>query len=453
MQGDGSASGERRVFRSQTMRAAIGTILGNLPGFLLGLAILPAFGVGRDTDAYFFAYGLALFPFSILYMVVEPTVLPVARNAAVAGRESFSLFVRTMYRRVLLAANGAMLVTLALAVIVIRFESHWTAAEKTLSLSSLAVLGVFVVVGAANGVLDSCLYALDSFLLPLASQGIRTCLPLIVCFLGPHGATGVLVMSGTLVVGEIVRGIWLWIRISPHVASLPPGELKTFGIWSTAWPQAIAMLIVSLNPIVGRTIAGQFRPGSLTLVDVAERLLQAPLQLITFSVVLVAGARWVELIRRNSSELRKDVIRGVRAVSIVSTGTAGILVLGFGLTGNILADHLHIPLTLSWKAVLAATLLGLPGAAIINVGTRFLTAAQRTSVLPFFASASLAAVLVGDLVGAHIIGVAGIAWATMGVRLATAIGFLIAIMRVIGQLERARTGDTLLASNATQEVA
>jgi len=81
------------------LRALAGTVLGNLPGFALPFLITARIEAGRLTDAYFYAFAIAIFGTAIVALTLENNVVPVAAHHARSGPARFRAFVRGLVVR------------------------------------------------------------------------------------------------------------------------------------------------------------------------------------------------------------------------------------------------------------------------------------------------------------------------------------------------------------------
>ena len=156
-------------------------------------------------------------------------------------------------------------------------------------------LAALVILVAVNSVSAAALYALDEFLLPTFSQAFRGALPLCVLpFLGRGYAT-VEVIALLAVMGEVGRSVLLASSVARRSRRLPAdspsGEVPP-SVWRVMAPHAINMVIIAVNPVVDRAVASSLRPGSVTVVDLAEKVSYVPTLILMSSIVLVAGTRW-----------------------------------------------------------------------------------------------------------------------------------------------------------------
>jgi len=425
------------LFRGAVARALLGTLVGYLPGFLLPFAITTKIHVGPLTDAYAFALGIANFASALFVGVLQTNVLPILQQLKRVGRSAFVGRLWLIGRQATVASvllYGALSIA---AVVYIGGQSRWTLAQERLTAWSLLLLGVFVVASAINAMLSAGLNALDRFLSPAALQALRSIAPLIVLPFVSRDPTGLLIVAAAVSGGELLRtAILVWqtsngTRVLSAVAERMARDPAELAFWPVAGPTAVALLIAAASPLIDRGVAASLPAGSVTLIDLGERVFQVPLTVISASLVLVAGTYWADLGRRDVATLRKHVRQTMIRGTLVTVAMAvlGLIV----VAGTVLAagpEFAGAP-TRSLAAVIALLLAGLPGAFVISAGARFLTSTRSTYLLPGFAVCSFSTNLVFDILGARLMGVEGIALSSTVYRCVNAALYLIVIRRLL----------------------
>jgi peptidoglycan biosynthesis protein MviN/MurJ (putative lipid II flippase) len=412
-------------------RALIGTLIGSAPGFLLAFLVARHFGIGQITDAYAFAFGFAAFGVAVVSGVLETNVLPVAQHAQAAGRAKFLRFVRkTIGEAVLFAATGYGLMFAIGSALIIR-RGGWPATEQREALIVLAILASFVLLVAASSVLAGCLYSIGDFVTPTITQSCRSIVPIAALPFLSTGAGATAVLASGIAVGELARVVILGTRL--YRVSRPLRHRvsdSALPLWRTAAPVALSLLVVAVNPVIDRTFAAPLSPGSVTVLDLAEKVFFVPAMVLSSSIVLVSGARWAALFVGLPDRLVHDLRRTFAqasgaAVVLAVVGVGGVYAVG-GLIGPTFAgtptSHL--------ERVIAILLIGLPPAVIMSAGARFLTSTRQTKALPLFATFAVLLNCGFDVVGARLYGVDGIAAATVVMRVACAAIYLLYCSRI-----------------------
>jgi peptidoglycan biosynthesis protein MviN/MurJ (putative lipid II flippase) len=421
-----------RAGSSSGARALMGTVLGSAPGFALPFILTSHFGIGRLTDAYFYAFALAALLGVLASVVLEANVLPAATIVARGGSRRLTAYVLRIALRASLLALGGYVLAGGIGLFTIHAQGSWTSSQKHLAVELLAIFGLYVVLLASTGTLAGALYAVGDFLTPTLSQSLRAIVPIAILPLTSVSSTGVLVSAGALCAGEACRlllMLWLlWRRSDEPAASTAP---EPPAIWRAALPHAISLGIVGLNPVIDRMVAATLASGSVTLIDLGEKILAVPVLAITSSVILVGGARWAKLAADDDPSLRHDVVRTSRRAFALATGMALVILAGVGLSMLLLPDTVAgLPVTDIGKVV-ACLMVGLPASALVNCGARVLTTLRETRILPLLAVSAIVVNTAGDIAGAALLGVEGIALATSLVKWVNAGIYLVVCRRLL----------------------
>jgi peptidoglycan biosynthesis protein MviN/MurJ (putative lipid II flippase) len=412
----------RDLLRRPGIRALLGTLLGSLPAFALPFAVAQHFGVGRDTDAYVYGLAIATFGLTMAYSVLEANVLVVARASSRKGRDEFLRFVRRTARQAFLVVSLAELPVAAIGLIVLASRHSWGVGERHLSMIVIVILLGVVATAGVTSVLAGCLYAVGDFFVPTLTKSLRAVVPLVgLLFLGTGGGA-IEQLAVMVVAGEVLRALILAVRLrkcSRHMTAQPPGR-QLLGVWRSAAPAALGIATIGLNPIIDRSIAAHFGAGSVTVLDLGEKIFYVPFTVVEASIVLVAGARWAHSVAGDRSLLRTDFFRSLKITvglsALLAVATIGALFILCAVLGR---DIGGVP-TYRMRDVSVFFLIGLPGATTWLLCGRLLSVTQQTHLLPLFAIVGLAINFLGDLGGSALIQVDGIALGSSLVSYATA---------------------------------
>jgi peptidoglycan biosynthesis protein MviN/MurJ (putative lipid II flippase) len=335
------------------------------------------------------------------------------------------------------SASLAAYLIAGLAVLAYTYDhTHWTSDQRQIAVGCVVLFGVFVVASVINGLLSAALMVLDHFLWPAANQVMKsvTCLA-VLPFLG-HGEYAAFLIAASYSSGEVIRCGMLTMEYRRAVRrSLPDApsvdSQKTVGpsFWRSALPTVTALAVASVSPLVDRGVAAPLARGSVTILDLAERVFYAPLTVLT-PLVVVAGTRWAATGRADLSASRTDLFRnlrrGVAISAVLAVATGAIAVLSAAAVG----EHVAGART---TTVLLTTLYLLPGLApayVVAAASRFLTAVELTRFLPAFAVTNVSLNLVFDLIGAKLLGVEGIALSSSAYRVVVAALFVLLVRRL-----------------------
>jgi len=397
-------------------RALAGTILGNVPGLALPFLVTLAVGAGRLTDAYFYAFAIAIFVSAVVSLALEATVMPAAtwhrRHGDVgrfAGRLALRAAAGTMGVSALIGALGATSVLL---------RGNWSADEQRLCVELIAIFMGYMVAVGATSVLAGALYAFGAFFTGRATIAIRSLLPLPVLVAGLDPETTLLACAGALALGEALRVAILARALGAHVRAEPdPAPVAVADIaaappvWATALPYGLAMVLFALNPVIDRIAAGTLKPGAVTTLDLAEKLFYAPITILMSSVLLVSGARWAQQRIDDPDAVGPDFRATVRRCARLSGGVAlvavpALVAVALLAGGDARAAGVGVR---EFCVVLAILMAGFPAALVTNAGVRLLTVLSATRVFPVLGVTAFAANVAGSFGGAALLGTSGIA--------------------------------------------
>ncbi|HEX4436221.1 MAG TPA: hypothetical protein VH061_05440 [Solirubrobacteraceae bacterium] len=424
------------MLRRATGRALLGTIVGNVPGFLLPFAIALHFHIGHLTDAYAFALGVALFASGVFTGVLQANVLPILQRMKRLGRTAFT----KRLQAIILSSTGVSSLLYAViavgSVVYIDHQSHWTSEQHTVLLVTTAIFAVFVLTSAVNSVLSAALNALDSFFVPAASQALKSLAPLASVPFVSRTPSGLLLVASLIAAGEAIRTGSLYLQLRQTVISIddlppPAGYTNELPLWRVAGPHGLSLLIAAASPLIDRGVAASLPVGSVTLIDLGEKTFLVPVTVLSTSFVLVAGTHWANMLTDDIPALqrhfRRTMVRGTMICLVMLAGMAACLA-GLALVAG--PTFAGVP-TGRVITIIALLLAGLPGAFVINAGARLLASTRSTYLLPWFAICSFVTNLVFDIVGANWLGVRGIALSSTIYRCVNASLYLIVIRRLM----------------------
>jgi peptidoglycan biosynthesis protein MviN/MurJ (putative lipid II flippase)/O-antigen ligase len=366
--------------------------------------------------------------------VLEANVLPAVARVLPLGRRALNAFVRRTVRQAVLVSGGFYLLAGGCATYGIFRDAAWTPWQRHAAATVVAELAVLVLLTASNSVRAGALYALDDFLGPTITQAFKSLVPLCaLAFLG-RGAAAIELLALFMVAGEFVRACILGLRLHRRTRDLAPDvphhELPT--IWRAATPHAVNMIVLALNPVIDRAVAASLRPGSVTVLDLGEKVFYVPVMILTSSVILVAGARWsMSAVGVEPAMLHHDFLQTLRRGAAVSVALA--LVSALVLAAGYLAIGRDVAGAHARSVVLITfiLLIGLPPAIVATLAARLLISMRRTAAFPALAAIALALNVGGDVIGARVAGLFGIAAATVGMRVVVAVCFTVYCLRVM----------------------
>jgi peptidoglycan biosynthesis protein MviN/MurJ (putative lipid II flippase) len=418
----------RAAAASPSARALAGTVLGSAPGLALPFLITLRFGATNLTDAFYFAYAISSFSASLCNGSVAASLLPsLARAREYGGTPALQERARTLSRQSVLAVGGFHVVVSIGALLVVVLGTPWDADTQLLTILCLGSLSLFVVAVALSTVQVAALQALGDFFSPTASVGLRAIVPLVALLVVPITDAGLVTLALLTWVGELLRIAWLHRRVRVHARraeddlrarATNPGADEA--IWVRVAHNGAALAVLSANPLVTRAIAAHHGPGSVTLVELAERLLFVPWLALSTSVVVVAAARWSRLLAQGDraalivdyrrTRRRLAVLSSAAAVSIALLAAGALLVIGERLVGD------QAGLLIAMTTLLLIT--GLPPTIMAILTQRFLTVVGDTRALPALAGVGFIVNAAASVAGYAAFGLVGLMLGSSAYRLA-----------------------------------
>lgn len=422
-------------FRRPTARALVGTLLGLAPGFLLPFAITTRMHVGHLTDAYAYAFGIALFASTIFAGVLQTNALPVLQQVKHYGRARFLRRLRRIAIQTTAVANLAYLLIAVVSVAYAYHQTHWTAGQRHLLFVITCIFMVLVVTSAINGALAAGMNALGSFLTPAASQALKSGAPLVAIIFVTRNTSGIIIIAALIAAGELCRTLMLAYQLwradmGPFDDTGPVGSQEP-PLWRFAAPVALSSLITAGSPLIDRSIAAKLSAGSVTYVDLGEKVFQVPQQIVVTSLVLIAGTYWADIRRTDVPRLRRHISRTMRRGGLVCIALLCVMLMMLLCVAILAGPRLAGGSTSTLLTIIALLLLGLPPAFIMACGARLLTATQTTYLLPGLGIIYFAANLGFDVAGAKLMGVAGISLSSTLCRWISALLYLVIMHRLL----------------------
>jgi peptidoglycan biosynthesis protein MviN/MurJ (putative lipid II flippase) len=424
------------LLRRATGRALVGTVVGSIPGFVLPFAIAVHFRIGGLTDVYVFALSVAVFASGVFSGVLQANVLPILQRMKRLGR---SAFIKRLNAITISSSGVVILLYSFIAVVSVLYtarRSHWTAQQHELLLMTTIAFSIFVLASSVNSILSASLNALDRFLAPAATQVVKSLGPLAVIPFIARDANGLLLVACLVSAGELLQTAFLRAQLSRALPTIPErtvpeSHATELPLWRVATPHGLSLFIAAASPLIDRSVAATLSAGSVTLLDLGERVFYVPLTIISASFVLVAGTHWSSIHTTNVPALRqhfwRTIVRGA-LVCLALLAAMGVALSVFAAVAN--RTFAGAP-TGQLLAIIALLLAGLPPAFVIAAGARLLTSTRTTYLLPWFAVCSLGFNTLFDILGASWFGVEGIAVASTMYRCVTASLLLIAIHRLM----------------------
>ncbi|MCX7919969.1 MAG: polysaccharide biosynthesis C-terminal domain-containing protein [bacterium] len=307
---------------------------GKAVGFLIPFFIAAWYGVGTDTDAFFFAYSLIIYLATIFAPVLESIIVPFIAEKK-ANDEDISVFVGRILGLSaigLLAISGIFLVVIKpLLSVLTRFSSDGLTLIYELLLETIPLIVLLV----WTSILSGALNAYKVFVIPAISPALRAVITLGFIFLFKE-SLGVHAIALGYVIGEVFRLGLLFLLIRQLqlfririVFNWEPTFAKFLNI---AGYQLVGMAIMAFTPIINKAMASWLGSGSVSILEYADRLYMIPVTFFTSGFTVTLLAHWSERYQNTSAKwLEQAVIQAVKIIGGIGLVLTLILYFGRGI--------------------------------------------------------------------------------------------------------------------------
>lgn len=277
-----------RTYLGRITGVTAASIVGQAPTALIPPAIAITLGATAATDAFFLAFAVVSLVLTTLLAASQHASVPFLVDAEHRGEAilpELTTVIGGFALALLIAAGGLLAVGLAapdgVNAAPMTQGYYWSLAPYGL-LASLAGLAV------------SGLNAVRDFSWPALSPALRSAVVFVVLFAtaGSLGAAGVALGYAA---GEACRLALLAARLRRRTgASLRFGRVGATGreFARRAVVQMGASGLVAAVPLIDRVTASGLPPGSVSILDYADRLWQVPVGVVTSGFIVVSLAEW-----------------------------------------------------------------------------------------------------------------------------------------------------------------
>jgi putative peptidoglycan lipid II flippase len=329
-----------------TITTTVLSSLGKAAGFLIPFFIAAWFGVSAETDAFFFAYGLVIFLATIFSPVVETIMVPFIVDIRLKG-ENVGDFLGMTFGISLLGlltlSAFFLLIIKPLLVITTKFSPEGLKLVTLILYESIPM--VILIVWAS--ILSGALNAYRIFSIPALSPALRAVITLFFIFFFKKNM-GVHAIALGFVLGEFARLIILFMVTNRlNIFSIRMSfkwDSKLINFLKTSSFLILGMAVLVVIPIINKAMASFLGPGSVSLLEYADRLYMIPITLITSGFAVTTLSHWSETYEIEGVEqLKKSVYQGVKFVALIGVGLSLILSLMSSHLVNFVYGHGQIP--------------------------------------------------------------------------------------------------------------
>ena len=299
-------------------------------GFLIPFFIAAWYGVGKETDAFFFAYSLIIYLATIFSPVMESIMVPFIAEKR-ANREDVGAFVGQVLGfsaiGLLLLSGIFMLVIKPILTVSTRFSPEGLELIYGLLLETIPLLVLLV----WTSILAGTLNAYKVFVIPAISPAFRAIATLgfIYAFKEPMGVHAI---AWGYVIGEIFRLVilfWLLqklnfirLRVCLTFSRNHPRVTGFSEFLKTSSYQLLGMSVAAFTPVINKTMASWLGKGSVSILEYADRLYMIPLTFLASGFMVTFLSHWSD---RYQTSGEKQLQQDVRRAVYYGAGLSGIL--------------------------------------------------------------------------------------------------------------------------------
>jgi putative peptidoglycan lipid II flippase len=271
---------------------ALLTLLSKGFGFGRELVVAAVFGAGVPKDAYTAAYIIPAFslimlggltgPFHTVTQKIITTLRSRGEDDAVPG------VMATVMLSVAAVMGLLALVGYVGAPVLVHAVAAKLAPETfALAVAQLRVMSPLILLGALIGILCGISNDRDDYTLPSLSPLVASIAVIAVILVRPDPMA---LAWGTLIggIGQFLLQAPAAVKLFRQGALLPLrfAHPEVRGLWGLLFPASVSSTIGTLNVIIGTNFASSLPPGSMSVFDYANKLIQLPLGILMTALLI-----------------------------------------------------------------------------------------------------------------------------------------------------------------------
>ncbi|MCF0075127.1 polysaccharide biosynthesis C-terminal domain-containing protein [Dyadobacter sp. CY261] len=250
----------------KTARLSVITVFANMLAFLVPIYIANIFGISKETDNFFFSYGLITFGSIIFSNAVSSTLVPFLKEK-MGDKAAFDTFLSSVFffssKFLLIAAAVFLAITVSLYLVL----------DNNIYLYTAISIPIFILT-IFNSLCYGILYSLNKFDMAATSPISRTIIIFISIFLFNKYLSIYSVILGYNL-GELAKLVHLVyiIKIKNKIAlTFQNRDLSIIKVFVREGSyQALSTSISSAAPIIGKVIATFLTVGAVSILDYGDK--------------------------------------------------------------------------------------------------------------------------------------------------------------------------------------
>jgi putative peptidoglycan lipid II flippase len=399
-----------------TISTTVLSTIGKGFGFLIPFFLAAWYGISKETDVFFFVYGLVIFAANIFAPALETVVVPFIAERK-ENKEDAASFAGQL---ILLACGLAFM----LAFMFIFLSNFFFPLITKFSLTNLKLLNELLIAISplvpllvVSSLLAGILNAYKFYALPAVAPGIRAVIALLIVYFFQF-FLGIKAVVLAYILGELVRTISLFYLAKARKLINFKDIFKSkeaLMFFKVAAFQSIALSINGFIPLIDKTMATWLSSGAVSVLEYAQRLYLIPFVFLTTGFFVVLLSEWSENFYAYDNSIFKQKVKKVSQVVVSFTVfvTLLLIILSFPLL-NLVYGHGKFPLEKLplVRLTFIFYILGLAPHMLAHVFVRVFITAKQTYILITSATLQVILDVVTNLIFMQFLGVTGIALAS-----------------------------------------
>ena len=269
----------------------VGTMISRVLGLLREMSIAAFFGATWQLDAFFVAYTLANMTRQLLAEgALSASFVPVfARLLQHDGKVKAAKLAKQALTVILLASGTVTLLGILGAPLFVKFIAPGFSGEtRSVAITMTRYMFPFIMLISIAALAMGVLNSVNSFFIPAIAPALSNLTFILFLYFTRHHLTIYHLAAAVLLGGfshmslQLIYSARKGITFVPAVPRRDNEELKT--MMTLFLPYAAGLSLNQLNPIIDRILGSFLHPGSISVLNYADRVLQLPLGIFVIAI-------------------------------------------------------------------------------------------------------------------------------------------------------------------------
>jgi len=392
---------------------SLGLLLGRLMGFVREIYVASTFGVSAEADVAILALTIPDVLVSLLVAGgLSAALIPEFKK--LSKQESFALFLQASIGFGAIFLIITLVLSLNPSVLISLFAPGVSQQTERLAQNVLAGVIWLIPLTVLAGISTAYLQAQEKFLMPALGTLIFNACVVFGLILFVDGSKNLSVLVGFIIIGGVLRWLsQLWC-LQGYISW--KGSLSRYfltkDLFQRYWQAMLALSLLSMFPVVARSLASFSGEGGIAMMNYAWRLVEFPLGLVITVFSITSFPKLSEsYVLNNEVVFSETLYQGVLWSLILSMAIMGVVLpsaetlvkIIFGWSDNISGEKILVI-----SELLQIGIMILPFQAVIAMSLAALNARKETKVSIIVSMLGFVVVLVGGQWAASTLGIVGV---------------------------------------------